>query len=64
MIRARDGVFTAAESWRCPHCRRAVRPGQQFVVYTPPGGTPWVGCLRCAGVFADLACGRQPDAQE
>jgi len=61
-IRARDGVFRAAENWKCPKCRRRVLPGQEFVVYTPEGERPWVGCVKCAGIYADLARGgARPD---
>lgn len=61
MIR-KNGVYSAAQSFKCPECRQVRDCGSSFVVYCGPEvgdnvstETGWWGCIACAGIYADLA---------
>lgn len=49
----RDGIFKAAEPFKCKKCRRRFPYGTQFVLYTG-GEKPWWGCLDCAGIYLEM----------
>lgn len=44
-----NGVFTAAETWKCPECFGVLPPRTQFVVH----GADFY-CVPCAGIYYDL----------
>lgn len=48
-----DGVFTAAETWKCKKCRKVYYPGSSFLIYSG-GAKVWYGCMGCAGVYKEI----------